>query len=83
MPLKLPAPDFGTAEQAGPKSIAAALEEDGADEAAFAGEEAGAAAVDDEDEPHAAVPRPRPTASPDTARRRRYFISFSLDIAVR
>ena len=75
MPVKLPAPDFGTEEQAGPKSIAAA----GADDAAFAGEDA---AVDDEDEPHAAVARLRLTASPDRARRR-YFISFSFYSASR
>src|SRR5690242_1166167 len=37
MPLKLPAPDFGTDEQAGPKSIAAAA---GADDAALADDEA-------------------------------------------
>jgi hypothetical protein len=81
IPLKLPAPDFGTDEQAGPKSIAAAA---GADEdaAALAGEDAGAAAVDDEDEPHAAVARPRLTASPDRARRR-YFISVLLLLGFR
>jgi hypothetical protein len=77
IPLKLPAPDFGTDEQAGPKSIAAAAPEEDAAAAGLADEDAGfwvAAAVDDEDEPHAAVARPRLTASPDRARRR-YFIS--------
>jgi hypothetical protein len=77
IPLKLPAPDFGTDEQAGPKFIAAAAPEEDAAAAGLAEEDAGAAAVDDEDEPHAAVARPRLTASPDRARRR-YFISVLL-----
>jgi hypothetical protein len=76
IPVKLPAPDFGTEEQAGPKSIAAAAED-----AALAGLWV-AAAVDDEDEPHAAVARPRLTASPDRARRR-YFISVLLILGFR
>jgi hypothetical protein len=65
MPVKLPAPDLGTAAQPGPKSLAAvAGEEDTA-----VGEEAG----EDEDELHAAAPRLRLTARPDRARRR-YFM---------
>jgi hypothetical protein len=64
MPVKLPAPDLGTAAQPGPKSLAA-----------VAGEEAGEdvapeAAGEDEDELHAAAPRLRLTARPDRARRR-------------
>jgi hypothetical protein len=65
MPAKLPAPVFGTEEQAGPKSFAALAEE------------AGAGAVDEADEPHAAVARPRLATSPAEARRR-YFMVFSL-----
>jgi hypothetical protein len=65
MPVKLPAPDLGTAAQPGPKSLAAvAGEEDTA-----VGEEAG----EDEDELHAPAPRLRLTARPDRARRR-YFM---------
>jgi hypothetical protein len=72
MPLKLPAPDFGTDEQAGPKSMAAAAGE----EEALA-EEAGAVAVEDGDELHAAAPRL--TAIPAMARKRYWcFISFLL-----
>jgi hypothetical protein len=79
IPLKLPAPDFGTVEQAGPKSMAAV---DGDDAAGAADEEAlwaGVAAVD-EVEPHAAAPRL--TARPATATatvRGRYFMSVLLD----
>jgi hypothetical protein len=76
IPLKLPAPDFGTDEQAGPKSIAAAGAEDDAFGAAAGG------AADDPLELQAASPSPRLAASADTARRR-CFISFSFAIAVR
>jgi hypothetical protein len=78
IPLKLPAPDFGTAEQAGPKSMAAAPEDDAAAPGEAALDEAGAAEVDDEDELHAAVARPRLAARPVTASRR-YFMSVLLD----
>jgi len=78
IPVKLPAPDLGTAEQAGPKSIAAAARED-----PLAADAEDDAAGDDEpedaDELHAATPATRLTASPDTARRR-YFMVSSLDI---
>jgi len=75
MPLKLPAPDFGTDEQAGPKSIAAAAPDPAAAGAAADPPDAGAdpaEAADEEDplELHAAVPSARLTARPDTARRR-------------
>ena len=82
IPLKLPAPDFGTEAQAGPKSMAAAAAAD-AEDAARRARTTGAedvepeAAVEDADEPHAAVPRPRLTARPDRARRR-YFTVLSL-----
>jgi hypothetical protein len=71
MPVKLPAPDLGTAAQPGPKSLAAvAGEEDTA-----AGEDvAPEAAGEDEDELHAAAPRLRLTARPDRARRRYFMI---------
>jgi hypothetical protein len=79
MPVKLPAPLFGTDEQPGPKSLAAvaAFDEDviGEDDA-LAGE-AGADAVEDPDELHAAVARPRLAMRPTEARRR-YFMVFSL-----
>jgi hypothetical protein len=76
IPLKLPAPDFGTAEQAGPKFTAAAAA-DGAD-----ADEPGPEAADgDEDELHAAALRARPAASPDTARRR-YFTVISLMLVI-
>jgi hypothetical protein len=77
MPVKLPAPDLGTAAQPGPKSLAAvAGEEDIA-----VGEETGEdvapdAAGEDEDELHAAAPRLRLTARPDRARRR-YFMCLT------
>jgi hypothetical protein len=79
IPLKLPAPDFGTDEQPGPKSIAAAAADPpaaGADEAAAGADDPGAAADEDELEPHAAVVRARPAAIPETARRR-YFTVFA------
>jgi hypothetical protein len=86
IPLKLPAPDFGTAEQAGPKFTAAAAADP---PAADAGAEADAAGADesepeadgDEDELHAAALRARPAASPDTARRR-YFTVISLMMVI-
>jgi hypothetical protein len=86
MPLKLPAPDFGTDEQAGPKSMTAAAAPDPA--AAGAAADPDPVTADDAgpDEPEAgdeeplelqaAVPRARLTARPDTARRR-CFISFT------
>ncbi|MGD0241082.1 MAG: hypothetical protein ABSB59_12235 [Streptosporangiaceae bacterium] len=85
MPVKLPAPDAGTDAQPGPKSLAAvAAPEDDADdamgeEADAIGEdddEAGAAAVEDPDELHAAVARPRP-ATRVVAAIRRYFMVLS------
>ena len=71
MPVKLPAPVVGTAEQAGPKSTAAAP--DAGDDAA--GEDAGAdvAGEEDDDDPlelHAAALRASVTARPEVARRR-------------
>jgi hypothetical protein len=79
MPVKLPAPDGGTDAQPGPKSFAAvAAPEDDADDAigAEAFEDAGAAALEEEDEPHAAVARPRPATSV-VAAMRRYFMVLS------
>jgi len=78
MPLKLPAPDFGTDEQPDPKSIAAAAPDPAATGAAADPSEADDAGADpagaaDEEDPlelHAAVPSARLTARPDTARRR-------------
>jgi hypothetical protein len=90
MPLKLPAPDFGTEEQAGPKSVAVVAEPEpaaaGAEEPAAAGAEEPEAAGADEPEPEAveeevelqaAAPRPSVSARPDTARNW-YFTVFSL-----
>jgi hypothetical protein len=83
MPVKLPPPDAGTDAQPGPKSFAAVAAEDDAigEEADAIGDEAfdeaGEAAVDDADEPHAAVARPRPAARV-VAARRRYFMVISL-----
>src|SRR5215472_16156186 len=80
MPVKLPAPVLGTAEHAGPKSMAAA---DGEDDAAGSGEDAGAdvAGEDEEDEGadelHAAAPRARQAARPVRARRRWFTVSPS------
>jgi hypothetical protein len=81
MPVKLPAPDFGTEEHPEPKSMAAAAPEPpaaGAEEPAAAGAEEPEAAGADEPEPEAAVdeplelqaaaPRARLSARPDTAR---------------
>src|SRR5581483_10180707 len=84
MPVKLPAPVFGTEAQPGPKSVAAvAADEDaiGADAIAedeALAEEAGADAVEDADEPQAAVARPRPATRLAEAIRR-YFMMISLD----
>jgi hypothetical protein len=87
IPLKLPAPDFGTAEQAGPKFTAAAAADPPAADAGAAADDAEAdepgleAADGDEDELHAAALRARPAASPDTARRR-YFTVISLRMVI-
>jgi hypothetical protein len=82
MPVKLPAPVFGTEAQPGPKSLAAVAAEDDAmgEEAEAIGEdddEAGAAAVEDADEPHAAVARPRPATRPVAAIRRYFCMTAS------
>ncbi|HEX5303722.1 MAG TPA: hypothetical protein VFW50_42685 [Streptosporangiaceae bacterium] len=83
MPVKLPAPVFGTEAQPGPKSLAAVAADDDAigEEADAIGDEAfdeaGEAAVEDAEEPHAAVARPRP-ATRVLAAMRRYFMVFSL-----
>jgi len=87
MPVKLPAPVLGTAEQAGPKSETALADEPAPDAIADADEEAigddaigddeaGAAAgvVEEEDELQAAAPTARLAAMPDTASRRRFFM---------
>src|SRR5215475_1268984 len=64
IPVKLPAPVFGTDAHPGPKSLPAvaaeddSIGEDAIEEGEDLAEEAGAAAVEDEDEPHAAVARP-------------------------
>jgi hypothetical protein len=79
MPVKLPAPVFGTEAQPGPKSLAAAaaLDDDVIGEDDALAEAAGADAVDEADEPHAAVARPSP-ATRLVAAMRRYFMVFSL-----
>src|ERR1017187_3637711 len=82
MPLKLPAPDFGTEEQAGPKSVVVVAEPEpaaaGAEEPAAAGaDEPEPEAVEEEVELQAAAPRPSVSARPDTARNW-YFTVFSL-----
>jgi hypothetical protein len=71
--VKLPAPDLGTAEQAGPKSAVVAADEDeaGADDATCEGDGADA----DPLELHAAAPMARLAASPETARRRYFMVS--------
>jgi hypothetical protein len=73
IPLKLPAPEVGTAEQAGPKSVSDVL----ACEAVTPAAGAWAAAEDEPPELHAAVPRARPAASAGTARTRGFTISPS------
>src|SRR5216684_9341738 len=78
IPLKLPAPDFGTDEQAGPKSMAAAAPEPaaaGAEEAAVGEDDDPDAADEDPLELHAAAPMARLAASPDTARMRYFTVS--------
>jgi hypothetical protein len=83
MPVKLPAPVFGTEEQPGPKSLAAvAADEDAIGEDDALAEEAGADAVDEADDPHAAVARPRPTTAV-VAARRRYFMVILLGCFLR
>jgi hypothetical protein len=77
MPVKLPAPDLGTAEQAGPKSVVAvdepladgdeegddADDDDDDDDAGLLEEDA---AVEDPDELHAATLRARPAPRAET-----------------
>jgi hypothetical protein len=72
MPLKLPAPDLGTEEQPGPKSVvvtAPEADEDaaGAEEEAAGDELEPAAPVEELLELHAAAPRAQVRARPDTA----------------
>jgi hypothetical protein len=77
IPVKLPAPDFGTDAQPGPKSFAAvAAEADAIGEEAEAVGEDGAAAVDEADEPHAAVARPSPATRPLAAIRRAFMVNL-------
>jgi hypothetical protein len=83
MPVKLPAPDFGTDEHPGPKSIVLAAPPEAPEGAAADDEddaigEAGAAEVLDGEELHAAAPVARLAAMPDTASRRRFFMVLSL-----
>jgi hypothetical protein len=75
MPLKLPAPDFGTDEHAGPKLVVVDVEPDGMSEgieeapedaAAFGAELDGAEVLPEL--PHAAALMTRPAASTDPAR---------------
>ena len=74
IPVKLPAPLFGTDAQAGPKSAVVAAPEPPPAVADAIGDEDEAAGAADEDvlELQAAVVRARPAAIPETARRR-YF----------
>jgi hypothetical protein len=75
MPVKLPAPLLGTAEQAGPKSDIPLADELVLDDEAMGDDDAGVAApVEDDVELHAAVPTARVAAMPDTAIRRRFFM---------
>jgi hypothetical protein len=83
MPVKLPAPDFGTLEQAGPKSAVVVLADElleatGADEAAAGDDVDPEAAVLELDELQAAPARATPTATPDRPISRRFFTVFSL-----
>jgi hypothetical protein len=73
MPVKLPAPDFGTEEQAGPKSAAAAA---GADEAGIedAGAEDAGADADEPLELHAVAVRAQ-AARPAAASTRYFMVS--------
>ena len=83
IPLKLPAPDFGTDEQPGPKSIGGGRRRP--DPPRRSRGEADAAGADDSSrrprtgteplELHAAAVRARPAASPETARRRYFTVS--------
>jgi hypothetical protein len=79
MPVKLPAPDFGTLEQDGPKSAATAPTDElpeaiGADDDAIGDDVDPAAAVLDAEELQAAPARATPTATPDRPSSRRFFI---------
>jgi hypothetical protein len=73
MPLKLPAPDVGTEEQPGPKSVVVATPEPAAaaagedDTGAEAGADAELAGLEDPLELQAATPRAQVRASPDRA----------------
>jgi hypothetical protein len=83
MPVKLPAPVFGTEAQPGPKSAAVAAADPPAAEPDAIGDEAEAAGEDAEpDAPvveplelQAAAPMARAAASPDTARIRTFTIT--------
>jgi phage terminase large subunit-like protein len=84
MPVKLPAPVFGTEAQPAPKSVvvvaaeppAGAVEDAIGDEAEAAGEDAEPdAAVGEPLELQAAAPMARAAASPDTARMRMFTIT--------
>jgi hypothetical protein len=80
IPLKLPAPDFGTVEQAGPKSVMDALAGDANAVAAGWLEAMGAdedddAADDELPELQAAVLTARPAATMDSARTRWFTIT--------
>jgi hypothetical protein len=72
MPVKLPAPVVGTAEQAGPKSMAAGPDAGDAAAGGDAGAEVAGGDEDDDDplELHAAALRASVTARPEVARRR-------------
>jgi predicted phosphoribosyltransferase len=74
MPLKLPAPDFGTDEHAGPKSVVVDAEPEGAIEGAAELAAAFGAELDVPEvlpePPHAAAPMATLAARTDPARRR-------------
>jgi hypothetical protein len=88
MPVKLPAPVFGTDEHPGPKSVMLADEPEAPDEVVaddeddgMGDDEAGAAGAvleEGDEELHAAAPTARAAAMPDTVSRRSFFTVFSL-----